>query len=112
MLKKLFEYLIEPSSRRSCVSPPPAGVPDNPSSEKAYEVCCGSYLAIRSASVEFWRPNVKVPQVGELIPAKACSNGCPAMLESMFVLWLLSARPLFCATDLRASVIWPEAGLK
>src|SRR5580692_4186019 len=105
MLKKLFEYLIEPSSRRSCVSPPPAGVPDNPSSEKAYEVCCGSYLAIRSASVEFWRPNVIVPHVGELKPTKACSNGWPAMLESMFVLCAESERPLFWATDFRASVI-------
>src|ERR1700679_807243 len=112
MFKKVPAYLIELSSRRSCVSPPPAGVPDKPSSEKAYEVCCGSYLGMRSASVEFWRPNVKVPQVGELTPTKACSNGCPAMLESMCVLCALSARPLFCATDLRASVIWPEAGLK
>ena len=34
------------------------------------------------------------------------------MLESMFVLWSASDRPLFCVTDLSASVRLPDAGLK
>src|ERR1700733_1179383 len=105
-------YFNDWSRRRSCVSPPPAVVPDNPMSEKACETRCGSYLETPSASSVFWRPKVIDPKVCELKPTSDCWKAWPATLESRFVVCTLTARPLFCARDLNASLISPDCGLK